>query len=52
MIQVTNLMKFNKKEGPRVCASMPLRENKIITGGRGSKDLEGRGRREGGWVQV
>ena len=44
MIQLTDHMKLNKKEGQSVNASMPLRRgNKIITGGRG---------REGpGWVR-
>lgn len=35
MIQHTDHMKFNKKEGTSVDASIPLRRgNKIITGGR------------------
>jgi hypothetical protein len=36
MIQFTDQIKFNKKEGPSEAASIPLRrENKIIMGGRG-----------------
>lgn len=42
MIQLTESMKFNKKEGPREDASIPLRkENKII--------MRGRGRERSGW---
>jgi hypothetical protein len=53
MIQLIDLMKVNKKDGPRVDVSMPLkRENKIITRGRGRNVLEGRGKRKGGWAQV
>jgi hypothetical protein len=36
MAQLIELRKFNKKKGPSVAISIPLRRgNKIITGGRG-----------------
>ena len=36
MVQLTEFMKLNKEEGPRVDSSIPLRRgNKIIIGGRG-----------------
>ena len=36
MIQLSDHMKLNRKEGPSVDASIPLRRgNKIIMGGRG-----------------
>ena len=39
MIQLTDNMKLNKKEGHSVDASIPLRwENKIIMVGRGSEE--------------
>jgi hypothetical protein len=41
MIQLTDHMKLNKKEGPSVDALIPLgRGNKIITGGR-QKEVPG-----------
>ena len=46
-IQLTDHMKFKKKEDQSVNASILLRKgNKIITGGRGMK---GSGRKRGGW---
>jgi hypothetical protein len=48
MIQLTDHMKLNKKKDQSVDASIPLRrENKIITGGKGERDLGGR--EEGEW---
>jgi hypothetical protein len=36
MLQLTNHMKLNKKEGPSVYTSIPLRKEKnIVIGGRG-----------------
>jgi hypothetical protein len=47
MIQLTDHMKFNKKEGQNVAASIPLRRgNKIITESRGREGGK-EGRREG-----
>jgi hypothetical protein len=46
MIQLTDIMKFNKKEGPSEDVSMAFkREKKIIMGGRGRE--ESRWEREG-----
>ena len=48
MIQPSDPKKLNKKEGPSKDASIPLRRgNKIVMGGRGKKELGGRGEREG-----
>jgi hypothetical protein len=39
MIQLTDHMKLNRKEGPSVDASIPFRRgNKIIIGGRWRED--------------
>ena len=44
MIQLTEQMKLNKKEGPSVDTSIPLRRgNKIITGSIGERYIDGRG---------
>jgi hypothetical protein len=49
------MLKLNKKEGPSVYASIPLRMgNKIITEGRGKEDPgweRGEGRKEKGHIR-
>ena len=40
MIQLTDLKKLNKKEGPSEDASIPpIRKIKIIMGGKGRKEM-------------
>ena len=46
MTQLTDFKKFNKKEGPRVDASITLRKgNKIILGAERKRNLGKRGKR-------
>lgn len=45
IIQVTDHMKLNKKEGLSVAISVSLRKgNKIIMGAEGGRDVDGRGK--------
>jgi hypothetical protein len=48
VIQPTDPKKFNKREGPNMDASIPLRRvNRIIIGDRGRKNLGRKGMQEG-----
>jgi hypothetical protein len=52
MIQLTDCMKLNKKEGQSVDASVTLwKGNKIIMGGRGGRDLSRQEGKEGGRIK-